>query len=192
MERTRKNSFFQERLLILALMIAGLSFLFQACEDTFAPDKLSFQPKIEPGDILEEWYRATLYGRSVVPPVQTDATAHLQLRSLKMWNCRSLQYRLFIRDLDFSSIGEIHIHEGAPEENGRILIYLNQASWVNSENNPETGEVTFAFNVESSDPVGMNHVSFEEMLELIDDENTYIDVHTTRFPRGEIRGQIVR
>jgi hypothetical protein len=84
---------------------------------------------------------------------------------------REICYELSVEDIMLPAIGA-HIHEGAAGENGPVVVPLNppDASGVSS---------------------GCAEVSRELALAIIQDpENYYVNVHTTDFENGALRGQL--
>lgn len=115
---------------------------------------------------------ARLRGENEVPPVATAArgTATFWLEP-----SGDIKFELVVRRMD--NITGAHIHEAPAGVNGPIIVDLLAAA-----GNP--------------DLTGENHVvtgSFtppEGLLEKFDKGETYVNVHSTEFPGGEIRGQV--
>ena len=80
-------------------------------------------------------------------------------------------YELSVEDITLPAIGA-HIHEGVAGENGPIVVELVP---------PDANGVSS----------GCTQVSRELALEIIQDpENYYVNVHTSDFPAGALRGQL--
>jgi hypothetical protein len=82
-------------------------------------------------------------------------------------------------ELDPQTILAAHIHTGAPGQNGPIATGLGSAvQWTPSS----TGSATIAVFEKPFPP---------EFMPMLLSGNCYVDVHTTQYPDGELRGQII-
>jgi hypothetical protein len=92
---------------------------------------------------------------------------------------------------DISNVTQAHIHSGAAGVNGPVRVFLfppppARAATANPFSTGDRSiltEGTFT----ASDVGG---VTFEELLSQMRSGNAYVNVHTTQFPGGEIRGQV--
>lgn len=124
--------------------------------------------------------RAALNGAQEVPPAATGATGTMTL-SL------SNDQTVFSFSLSVSGLGNItaaHIHAGAPGVNGPILFTLATGPY----SSPLTGSPN-AGNLTPQPSVGI--VTFEQAVDAMISGQTYVNVHTTAFADGEIRGQLL-
>jgi hypothetical protein len=112
-----------------------------------------------------------------------------------------IHYRLDYRDLEGGNVTQAHIHLGARHTNGGVSVWL-----CGSETNPGptgtpvcgdpggSGAEAMGM-VDASDVVGPSGQGiapgeFAELVKAIKAGVTYVNVHTTGFGGGEIRGQI--
>jgi CHRD domain len=97
-----------------------------------------------------------------------------------------------------SSVVQAHIHFGASKTNGGVMVFLCGGPKPEC---PASGTVTGtlaaadvsvlpAANPDSVIPQGVQPGDFAGMLSAIRSGNSYVNVHTTNFPNGEIRGQV--
>ena len=97
-----------------------------------------------------------------------------------------------------SQVTGAHIHFGASRTNGGVAVFLCGGPKPAC---PATGTVTGtitaadvsvlpANNPDSVIPQGIPAGDLAGLLEAIRTGNTYVNVHTTNFPSGEIRGQV--
>jgi CHRD domain len=97
-----------------------------------------------------------------------------------------------------SSVVQAHIHFGASKTNGGVMVFLCGGPKPEC---PASGAVTGtltaadvsilpATNPDSVIPQGVQPGDFTGMLSAIRSGNSYVNVHTTNFPNGEIRGQV--
>ena len=120
--------------------------------------------------------RASLSGANEVPATTTAAngTTTLEIQS------STVLFRIELHSI--TGVMAAHIHSGAAGVNGPIRVTLY--------NGPTTGAVdgnlvqpTFT----SSDVTG---IAFNDLLNEMRNGSAYVNVHTTAFSAGEIRGQV--
>jgi hypothetical protein len=116
-------------------------------------------------------FTADLSGKSEVPPVDTKAsgTAQFQISA----DGKQIDYDLNVKDL--SNFMMAHIHQGKSGENGPPVVMLSIGK----------GKIT------SGDLQGpLSGEQLSNLAKLMQDRNTYVNVHTQQNQNGEIRGQI--
>lgn len=143
--------------------------------------------------------RASLKGNNEIPIVYTDATG--AFRASFNNDETQIEYDLTYADLE-APVTQAHIHIGKKSEAGGISV------WLCANNPPITtapagtqicptpggtihGVITAA-NVVGPVAQGVPAGDFARLIRAIKEGNTYANVHTTRSPSGEIRGQIDR
>jgi hypothetical protein len=97
-----------------------------------------------------------------------------------------------------SSVVQAHIHFGASRTNGGVMVFLcGGPKPACPASGTITGTLTAAdvstlpaTNGDSVVPQGIQPGDLAAMISAIRSGNTYINVHTTNFPNGEIRGQV--
>lgn len=97
-----------------------------------------------------------------------------------------------------TAVQQAHIHFGQRYQNGGISVFL----CTNLGNSPGTqacpspaGTIRGTFtaaNVIGPAAQGIAAGEFDELLKAIEEGATYVNIHTTQYPGGEIRGQIPR
>jgi CHRD domain len=150
-------------------------------------------------------WRATLSGYNEVP-VQTNlavAPGTLSSPARASFTARisrdetEVEWTLRYRGFDDGTVNQAHIHFGDVHTNGGISVFL----CTNLGNGPAgtqacpqvsaTIKGTFAAaDVLGPAPQGIAAGEFEELLRAIRARRTYANIHSARFPSGEIRGQI--
>ena len=116
-------------------------------------------------------FTADLSGKSEVPPIDTKAsgTAQFQISA----DGKQIDYDLNVKDLNNFIMA--HIHQGKSGENGPPVVMLSMGK----------GKIT------SGDLQGpLNGEQLSNLAKLMQDRNTYVNVHTQQNQNGEIRGQI--
>ena len=135
--------------------------------------------------------RATLKGFNETPANSTPASGSFRATV----NGDSITFELTYSDLVADSLFA-HIHLGQKNVAGGVMIFFCDNS--NPPHSPRTcptrgGTVTGT--VTAADVIGPNGQGiapgeFSKVLEAIHSGVTYVNVHSTKFPAGEIRGQV--
>jgi CHRD domain len=115
-----------------------------------------------------------------------------------------IEYELTFQDLE-GDVRQAHIHIGHPQASGGIVLWL-----CDSETNPSpfastpectaddptnlrAGKVSGTLTIDEMLAVANNGVAageWEEVLSLIRNGRTYANVHSVKFPGGEVRAQL--
>jgi hypothetical protein len=131
--------------------------------------------------------RTHLSGGEEVParPTQAQGQAIFQLSA----DGSALSYKLNIANIE--NVTQAHIHRAAAGINGPIVVWLYPSA-PPATLIPGRSQGTLAEGViTDASLVGpMAGQTLAALLNEIEAENTYVNVHTSQFPGGEIRGQI--
>jgi|GEM_PF-111499 len=132
-------------------------------------------------------FTANLSGDEEVPPIDTPArgNATFELND----NGTMLHYRLMVENI--TNVTMAHIHMAPFGQNGSVVAWLYP-------NVPPAVLIPGRFdgllaegNITSANLTGpLAGKSFDILMESIMNETAYVNVHTDRYPAGEIRGQI--
>jgi hypothetical protein len=130
----------------------------------------------------EQAYNASLGGENEVPPNNSTAKGWA---SFKPTN-DSVAYQVNATGLD--KVTAAHIHLGKVGENGTVVVVLFEQ--LDNATGPIDG--TFAqANFTAADLQGpMQGKGISDLVRVMQNGETYTNVHTVAFPDGEIRGQI--
>lgn len=150
-------------------------------------DKAEFESEIQDEQLLKSGskvlnFRTHLSGQNEVPANASEATGQAIFQLSK--DGMELSYKLIVDDI--SNVTMAHIHLAPVGVNGKPVAWLYQSS----PNGPVEG--ILAEGVITKENL-INDLAGQELSSLIDaifEGNTYVNVHTTSFPGGEIRGQI--
>lgn len=145
--------------------VLGLCFLLgmAGCDDEDEPD---------------EEFVATLTGGAERPnPVDTDATGTARFER----EGEVVSYTLDVRDIDAVLAAHIHGPAGVNSPAGVIVTLFG---------GPETGPVDGRLADGSFQETEVATIDMDSLLVLMREGQTYVNVHTTAHPPGEIRGQI--
>jgi hypothetical protein len=132
-------------------------------------------------------FRAQLSGKQVVPPVTTKAEGlavfHLSQDGTK------LRYKLTVSNIE--NVTFAHIHLAAPGRNGPPVVGLYPES---PERKPVTGKFTGTLaqgTITAKQLTGpLARKTLKDLVAEMKAGKTYVNVHTRKYPDGEIRGEI--
>jgi hypothetical protein len=121
------------------------------------------------------------------PPVETRATGQAVFRLSK--DGTELDYRLIVGNIQ--DVTQAHIHLAPAGENGPV------AAWLYPEGPPaqlipgRSSGVLAVGTIQATDLVGpLAGASLDALVAQLRAGNAYVNVHTTAYPAGEVRGQI--
>lgn len=130
-----------------------------------------------------------------VPAVSSTATG--RFRASVDQKSQSIKYEMSYRDLQ-GDVRQAHIHLGQRGVNGGIMVFLCQTS-ANPDPTglaptcPQSGTVSGvlqAANVIGPSGQGIDPMEFAELMAAIRAGVAYVNVHSSKFPGGELRGQL--
>jgi hypothetical protein len=135
-----------------------------------------------------------LTGYQEVPPVSSAASGRFKAKIDDKTG--TIDYELSYADL-VGTVTMGHIHFGRRAVNGGIMVWLCQTATNPdptglSPTCPQSGTVTgtlAAANVIGPAAQGIDPAQFDEVLAAIRAGAGYVNVHSSKFPAGEIRGQ---
>lgn len=129
----------------------------------------------------QEIFNTTLAGSNEVPTRSTAGNGFSQI----IIDGDRVHWSVEIDDIN--NVILAHIHTAAAGVNGpvRVTFFQQPTSPVSTTDKRILAEGTFT----AADVSG---ISYADLLAAIRAGNTYVNVHTTQFPGGEIRGQLAR
>lgn len=133
--------------------------------------------------------RAKLVGFQEVPPKLTQGTG--EFKATVDLNAKTISYTLTFSNLSSDALFS-HIHFGQHAVNGAIYIFLCGGPTTPvcpAGGGTVTGTITAA-DVLAVPAQNITAGDFEGALRIIRSGTAYVNVHTTNFPAGEIRGQV--
>ena len=140
-------------------------------------------PTVDQIYAVKRIYDAHLSGENEVPPVQSSATG---LAEFTPPVNDSIKYRINITGI--SGATGAHIHSGQAGENGEVVADLLTSMKVNDV----SYGMTIRGNLSDSSLKGpMEGKTLEDLVAAMDSGQTYVNIHTTQHPDGEIRGQVI-
>lgn len=170
----------------LFYFLSAIMLIVTACSSVETDDLVPDEAALKSAGIPLN-FRAHLSGGEEVPPVTTEATGQAIFQLSK--DGTELSYKLIVANIQNVSMAHIHV---APEGvNGPVVVWLYPSGpppqLIPGRSSGILGEGV----ITSDNLVGplVGH-SLSDLVELIQAGETYVNVHTSQFPAGEIRGQI--
>jgi hypothetical protein len=130
----------------------------------------------------ETSFTATLSGTNEVPPVTTDASG------TATFTISEGQIEYTVNVMGIENVEVAHIHTGREGQNGPVR--LNLCGTADTPACSTTGDGVLVTNTNGT-TVGTPAITFDELVDAIQSDSAYANVHTTQNLNGEIRGQIV-
>ena len=130
---------------------------------------------------------APLSGAEEVPPADTKARGLAQFQLSKDGN--ELSYKLIVANIE--NVTMAHIHLAPAGANGPVV------AWLYPDGPPpelipgRTNGILATGTITDDDLVGLlAGKSIDDLVDELRSESAYVNVHTSQFPPGEVRGQI--
>lgn len=135
--------------------------------------------------VTEQQFTAKLFGDMAVPPIETNATGLAEFRPIL--NEGIVAYSLNVTNID--QVTMAHIHQAKEGENGPVVVTLIRFKTL-TPTGPVNGLLAQG-NITSANLEGpFAGKQLSDLLSAMHSMGVYVDVHTTQYPDGEIRGQI--
>ena len=147
------------------------------------------------GAWADDGLNTRLKGFHEVPAVSTAATGRFKALIDKVSN--TIRYEMTYQGLE-GDVRQAHVHLGQRGVNGGITVWLCQTSLnvspiATTPVCPQSGTVVgvlSAADVIGPAGQGIAAMEFAELLAAIRAGVAYVNVHSSKFPGGEIRGQL--
>lgn len=142
----------------------------------------------------KEIFSAVLLGDNEVPPNNTPATGTFRMEVDDSTATPTITFTLTYANLSTTPTVS-HLHFGQFNVAGGVMIFLcgggGQPACPTATSGTITGTITPA-NVTGPTAQGINAGDLASALEAVQDGESYANLHSTKFPGGEIRGQLRR
>lgn len=126
-------------------------------------------------------FSTPLTGMEEVPPVNTNSTG---IALFELIN-DNINFKVNVTNLD--NIKTAHIHSGEFGQNGDIIVTLfNHTAPVDVVNGTLVEGKVAAVDLQGP----LKGKTITDLVQLINNTKTYVNIHTEQYPNGEIRGQI--
>ncbi len=146
---------------------------------------------VSPAGAVDEFFAAKLRGANETPvgvSTQGSGVFGAQLDGAET----QLTFALFYSSLEGGTVVGAHIHLGQPGITGGIVIHFcGTGGKPACPASPATvsGIVT-SIDVVAATPQGIAPGEFAEVVRALRKGDAYVNVHTSTYPGGEIRGQV--
>ncbi|CAN5587226.1 hypothetical protein BH18THE1_BH18THE1_00860 [soil metagenome] len=128
----------------------------------------------------QDKFTAKLSGKDEVPPNQSPSTGFAWVKTTN----DQIGYEVNVTDID--KVTAAHIHFGESGKNGPVILTLFKGG-PTEQTNGTLGEA----NVTASNLEGpMKGKGIPDLVAAMKNGTTYVNVHSTDFPDGEMRGQL--
>lgn len=141
-----------------------------------------------PGQVATERFAATFAGTSVVPVTTATSTGRI---TLDVVDDSLLRFSLNVTNM--TGITQAHLHTGASGANGAILAWLLPVNGTAAQSPSVAldGEIAIG-DISPTWIRGTPRLAMDSVKALARAGRLYVDVHTSAFPNGEVRGQIAK
>lgn len=174
------NSYIMKKHLLL--LVLGISLVFASCNKVDSDVELQDELVLKKGKVVQN-FTAHLTGDQEVPPRETLATGQTIFQLSK--DGTELSYKLIVANLE--NVTASHIHLAQPGVNGGVVVPLYTSGLISGTTNGILAEGV----ITSANLVGaLVGLDLSALIDHINNGNAYVNVHTTLYPGGEIRGQI--
>ena len=130
-------------------------------------------------------FSATLSGKDEVPPTESNSTGTAKFQV----NENNSQISYWVNITGIKKVNQAHIHNGTSGENGDIVATLSKGKSAKGDDRPP--QIGFAGNITKDDLQGpLKGKEISDLVSLMSNGGSYANVHTDKYPKGAIRGQI--
>ena len=130
-------------------------------------------------------FSATLSGKDEVPPTESNSTGTAKFQV----NENNSQVSYWVNITGIKKVNQAHIHNGTSGENGDIVATLSKGKTAKGDDRPS--QIGFAGKITKDDLQGpLKGKEISDLVTLMSDGGAYANVHTDKYPKGAIRGQI--
>lgn len=188
----------KQRVWLISILVITVILFGYACQDQ-SVDSISSESdqiatlEMTEGDVINSArkgpmnFRTHLSGENEVPAVDTDAQGQAIFQVSR--DGSSIEYKLIVANIE--NVLMAHIHNAPAGENGGVVAWLYPSSPPPELIPGRTQGVLAEGTITEDDLVGgLGGQSLEALIEEIKAGNTYVNVHTSQNPAGEVRGQI--
>ena len=129
-----------------------------------------------------EIFIVEMNGHNEVPPIKSRATGDGTFKVIG----NMMEYE--INSTGISDATGAHVHFAKKGVNGDVVVDLLK----NSQNNPTKFGISIRGNISDSSLVGpLEGKDIASLISLMRIDEMYVNIHTEKHPKGEIRGQIL-
>ncbi len=128
-------------------------------------------------------YKAAISGKMEIPKIKTAATGMVTFEPVM--DGKELKYKLTVKGIN--DVTAAHVHFGKKGESGPPVVALFSGPEKKGKFSGTLAEGT----ITDKDLVGpLSGKTVKDLIKDIQGKELYVNVHTEKYPDGEIRGQI--
>lgn len=128
-----------------------------------------------------QFFDAKLTGKDEVPAKDTKATG---IAEFTITGANSMSYKISVTNME--KVMAAHIHKGKVGENGPVIVTLFKTGSPAATTNGTLSQGTIT-SAKLEGPLAGKALS--DLINLLNNGEAYVNVHTQANPNGEIRGQ---
>ena len=129
-----------------------------------------------------QFFDAKLTGKDEVPPKDTKASG---VAEFTVTGANSMSYKVTVNNMEM--VTAAHIHQGKVGENGPVVVTLFKTDSPSATTNGDLSQGTVSSG-KFEGPLAGKPLS--DLINMINNGEAYVNVHTQANPKGEIRGQL--
>jgi len=134
---------------------------------------------------VERKFHARLTGGEVVTQVHTNAHGEANFRFSESGD--QMSYKLTLRNIKIKNVTAVHIHQGKHGKEGPPVVSI----FSQPKEAAGFGGILSEGAITTKDLFGpLKGKPLSSLMQMIEDKDAYVNVHTDKYPGGEIRGQI--
>jgi hypothetical protein len=178
------NSYIMKKHLLL--LVLGISLVFASCSKVDSDVELQDELVLKKGTVVQNFV-AHLSGDQEVPERATLATGQAIFQLSK--DGTELSYKLIVANLE--NLHMAHIHLAPAGTNGGVVVWLYPSGPPAALIPGTTNGILAQGVITNANLVGaLAGQTLADLIAHFNNGNAYVNVHTTLYPGGEIRGQI--
>jgi hypothetical protein len=167
--------------MLLSIVLVGL--ILAGCGTNVATEAGA----VERAALGERSFVAVLSGAEEVPPVDTRARGQASFQLSH--DGTELSYRLIVANIE--NVSMAHIHLAPAGANGPVVAWLYPGGPPPQLIEGRFQGVLAEGTITAGDLVGpLAGATLADLVDELSAGNAYVNVHTSQFPPGEVRGQI--
>jgi hypothetical protein len=133
-------------------------------------------------------FSATLSGKDEVPPTESNSTGTAKFQVSQNKDNDS-QVSFWVNITGIKKVNQAHIHNGTAGQNGDIVATLSKGKSAKGGDSPP--QIGFSGNITKGELEGpLKGKEISDLVKLMSDGASYANVHTDKYTKGAIRGQI--
>ena len=166
----------------LFLLVSGIILIFASCNKVDSNLEPQNELLLKKGTVVQNFV-AHLSGDQEVPAKATLATGQAIFQLSK--DGTELSYKLIVANLE--NVTASHIHLGQPGISGGVVVPLYTSGLISGTTNGILAEGV----ITNANLTGaLAGKTLADLIAHIYNGNAYVNVHSSLYPGGEIRGQI--